>query len=63
MKPHRPKKWPKNAIKMKILGVDETPQMARPSPKNISGGNQNWDRKVKIWPTYSRLVEFQPGAS
>ena len=32
MKPHRPKKWPKNAIKMKISGVDETPQKASPPP-------------------------------
>ena len=33
MKPHRPKKWPKNAIKMKVSGVDETPEKARP-PNN-----------------------------
>ena len=30
IKPYRPKKWPKNAIKMKISRVDETPQKASP---------------------------------
>ena len=34
VKPHMAKKWPKSAIKMKISGVDETPQKAS-SPKYL----------------------------
>ena len=32
MKPHRPIKRPKNAIEMKISGVDNTPQKSSPHP-------------------------------
>ena len=64
MKTHWPKKWPKNAIKMNISGVDETPQKASPSTTTVKDVPNGFStiftpNKIFLWEV---LLMYRNGA-